>query len=103
MSDDETLRWLAEWYGGRADGVWEHDYGVTIETLDNPGWQVRIDLTGTSLSDRAFASEEYEEKEHWARFWKDDQKHVFHAVGDATALPRLIGRFRRWATENSLP
>jgi hypothetical protein len=95
------LSWLADWYGRQVDGAWEHDYGVTIDTLDNPGWQLRIDLHGTALRDVPFASEESEEGEHWSRFWKDDQKLVFHAVGDPTTLPTLIARFRRWATENS--
>jgi Immunity protein 53 len=39
---------LQEWYRSQCDGDWEHSYGVKIETLDNPGWLVTIDLTDTA-------------------------------------------------------
>ncbi len=38
----------------QCDGEWEHDYGIKIETLDNPGWLVSIDLLGTDLEDKSF-------------------------------------------------
>jgi len=40
---------LPQRYRGQCDGDWEHSYGVKIETLDNPGWLVTIDLTDTTL------------------------------------------------------
>ena len=43
------FEWLQKWYAEQCNGEWEHHYGVTIETLDNPGWSVKIDLTGTPL------------------------------------------------------
>ena len=39
--------WLEQWYLQQCDGEWEHSFGVTIGTLDNPGWTVRINLQGT--------------------------------------------------------
>ena len=42
-----TLGRLQAWYRAQCDGDWEHSYGVKIETLDNPGWLVTIDLTDT--------------------------------------------------------
>lgn len=47
---------LQMWYASHCDGEWEHDYGVRIYTLDNPGWSVSIDLKGTALSGRLFAA-----------------------------------------------
>ena len=35
ITDVQTLD---EWYQRRCDGLWEHRYGVKIETCDNPGW-----------------------------------------------------------------
>jgi hypothetical protein len=29
--------------------VWEHSFGITIETIDNPGWSVTISLERTEL------------------------------------------------------
>ena len=36
------------------NGDWEHSYGIKIETLDNPGWSVEIDLADTNLELRYF-------------------------------------------------
>ena len=43
------LEWLQDWYLKQCDGGWEHEYGIKIETLDNPGWKVIIDLAYTEL------------------------------------------------------
>jgi hypothetical protein len=37
VSMGEILPWLQGWYATQCDGDWEHEYGVSIETLDNPG------------------------------------------------------------------
>jgi hypothetical protein len=44
MTGDEgrsLLAWLEDYYASRCDGAWEHDHGVQIDTLDNPGWRVQ--------------------------------------------------------------
>lgn len=38
---------LERWYASQCNGEWEHSYGVWIDSLDNPGWQVRISLRET--------------------------------------------------------
>jgi hypothetical protein len=95
------LQWLTEWFKDRTDGEWEHAFGITIATLDNPGWSIRIDLSGTALCEVSFASEEQKDGDCWSRFGKDDPGGVFHAAGDATALPKMLARFRTWATASS--
>ncbi len=47
---------IQRWYASQCDGDWEHSHGLQIETLDNPGWHVVIDLRHTELADRSFAS-----------------------------------------------
>lgn len=32
------IRLLDDFYRQRCNGQWEHRYGITIETCDNPGW-----------------------------------------------------------------
>ena len=49
---DESLVRLQLWYSRQCDGDWEHGLGIRIESLDNPGWSVRIDLKGTNLDGR---------------------------------------------------
>lgn len=29
---------LDRWFSNRCDGTWEHHWGVSIQTTDNPGW-----------------------------------------------------------------
>ena len=45
----DTIERIQYWYKINCNGNWEHDYGFIIETLDNPGWRIKIDLSGTSL------------------------------------------------------
>jgi hypothetical protein len=52
MSDE--LSWLQQWYLAHCDAEWEHGFGVTIDTLDNPGWSVKIDVEGTELASTPF-------------------------------------------------
>lgn len=33
---------LQNWYKSKCNDVWEHEYGLYISTLDNPGWKVNI-------------------------------------------------------------
>jgi hypothetical protein len=40
---------IQAWYAAQCNGDWEHQYGVSIETIDNPGWSVTVDLFGTNL------------------------------------------------------
>lgn len=67
-----TLQRLQEWYACQCDGDWEHQHGVSISTLDNPGWSVDIDITETALAQRPFAAVRTERSEHdWFHAWID--------------------------------
>lgn len=39
---------LNRWFATQCNGDWEHMNGVKIETTDNPGWWVRIEIDGTT-------------------------------------------------------
>ncbi len=45
----DVFEWIEKWYLSMCDGEWEHFYGIKIDTLDNPGWIVRIDILDTEL------------------------------------------------------
>lgn len=47
-----TISELQDWYSSQCDGVWEHDKGISIDTLDNPGWHLKVNLVGTKLEFR---------------------------------------------------
>ncbi len=44
------LQELEQWYLRQCDGEWEHSFGMRIETIDNPGWVIEVDLAGTRLA-----------------------------------------------------
>lgn len=45
----DNIQKIQLWYIRQCDDTWEHQYGVSIDTLDNPGWSVVIDLVDTDL------------------------------------------------------
>ncbi len=61
------MDWLTNWYKSNCDGEWEHAEGITIVTLDNPGWQITISLSGTPLEKKSFkdVSHEGEDENDW--------------------------------------
>lgn len=33
---------IEQYYKENCDGIWEHSYGFTIESYNNPGWLIKI-------------------------------------------------------------
>lgn len=93
-----ALRRLSEWYAAQCNGDWEHAYGVKIETLDNPGWLVTIDLTGTPLASRSFGATSDGDPESSGP-WVDCRKtgSTFTAACSAGDLERVLEGFLDWA------
>jgi hypothetical protein len=93
---------LQEWYLAHCNGRWEHDHGITIESLDNPGWRVRIDLRGSELESKRFVPVEEGSKpgnvfeDHWISCKVEDQ--VFWGAGKD--LGRILKRFLDWAVSS---
>ncbi len=99
---EDLLRALQRWYARHCDGTWEHRYGIQIETCDNPGWWVRVDLVGTELQSRPFQrlAENVDEAgfPQGARWLHCSIKDgVWHGAGDETKLPTLLQAFLTWA------
>ncbi len=59
-----VLTWIQAWYATQAAGDWEHGYGISIHSLDNPGWSVRIDIHGTALARRPMDAQSVHRSEH---------------------------------------
>lgn len=45
---------LQKWYLSQCNDDWEHTYGIQISNLDNPGWNLEVDLTDTYLENVPF-------------------------------------------------
>lgn len=95
--DDSPLQELQEWYLAQCDGDWEHSFGVTMDTLDNPGWRASVDLEGTDLESKPFEElrENYEDELGWMICRKIDTK--FDAAGGPEKLEGMTRIFLQWA------
>ena len=89
------LVWLQDWYISDCNGDWEHTYGIKIDTLDNPGWSVEIDLAGTSLEDELMDETSLERGEHdW--FVCKVAAYKFKGFGGPQNLTDIIQVFKAW-------
>ncbi len=86
---------LQQWYEAQCNGDWEHQYGVSIETLDNPGWRVEIDLKDTRFAGGSFTRvEEKRQNGEWLLCWTENDKFV--GAGDPSKLIVILQHFLEW-------
>ncbi len=95
---------LVNWFSMQCDGSWEHGEGITIETLDNPGWSIKVSLDGTLLQDKSFVpikkgNPDDENDAEWIDCYKQDD--CFIAYGGREMLEEIIRIFIDWMKENS--
>jgi hypothetical protein len=93
VADSSILSRVMRWYKDQCNGDWEHHFGVSIDTLDNPGWQIKIDTTGTAapLENRPKQKVDYDSDDGWAVFWVEAG--AFHAAGGPDTLNLLLEKF----------
>ncbi len=87
------------------NGDWEHSYGVNIETLDNPGWHVKIDLRDTDMENIPFPVIEYAvgidsepDSDDWLACKVEDK--TFHGHGGPEKLDEILRCFLDWDDKN---
>lgn len=93
----DNLKWLQKWYVSQCNGCWEHEYGITIVTLDNPGWRVIVNLKDTSLQNKPMEPVQMERSEDdWIYIKLENDS--FHGTGGSGNLEEIVQAFRTWAT-----
>ena len=105
----DGLTWLQKWYSEHCDGKWEHDFGITMETIDNPGWSLTVCVEGTELASAIFEPVKTERSEmDWVQCRVTEREtrpstlapsrnyRRFEGFGGATNLSEIIGIFRTW-------
>ncbi len=96
----DNIKWLQKWYENECNGDWEHSFGINIETTDNPGWAIQIELNDTKWENLKVEYKLIENTENdWIAF-KIENK-TFFGYGDPQKLDKLIGIFRE-IIENKL-
>lgn len=87
---------LQNWFANHCNGIWEHQFGIQTDTLDNPGWMLTIDLNGTQLESQPFEEIDFEESSyHWIQCNVNQKK--FQGFGGALNLENLIEIFISWS------
>ena len=111
--NDNPISWLQNWYRMQCDGDWEHDYGIKIGTLDNPGWYVVINLVETPLETAAFEPvRRHRSEEDWVkcRIVETQSEGRWEWVGDVGGpqyqgaggphnLLEIVHIFREWVLQ----
>jgi Immunity protein 53 len=90
-----SLERLEEWYSSHCNGDWEHQYGIVIDSLDNPGWRITIDLAGTKGENKALDRMKLERTGNdWLQYWIENRK--FNAACGPKNLSEIIDIFCDW-------
>lgn len=85
----------------QCDGEWEHENQIKINTADNRGWIIEIDLSFTSMEDLVFEMDTIENgDDDWYFFRINNKK--FMAAGDPGKLLFLLEKFKSFAEGNFL-
>jgi Immunity protein 53 len=103
-----ALSEIQEWYRSQCKGEWEHGGGITIATLDNPGWSIEVSLAGTGLEAVPFQERSYgtgqnaePSGEDWLVCKVEEKK--FKGFGGPYKLGEMIRIFLAWAAQNGEP
>ena len=92
----DTVSRLSAWYERQCVNDWHEDHGVKIDTLDNPGWSIKIDLERTSASGKVFQEIRIERSDRdWIVARKSGE--IFEGFGGPTNLGEIIETFLNWA------
>ncbi len=92
------IKEIENWYFEQCNGDWEHEYGIKLHTLDNPGWRLKIYLVDTKLESRFFKRLDVERDESdWFKCWLADG--YFEAACGPKNLDEILGIFVSWSKE----
>jgi Immunity protein 53 len=89
----DLLQRIQRWYTINCNGDWEHIYGISITNVDNPGWQVTIDLQETCLEKASLPMQPTQERSptNWILYYVDN--HEFTASGGPENLTEILSYF----------
>jgi hypothetical protein len=97
---------LIEWYQNQCDASWEHQHGIQLDTLDNPGWILKVDLIGTDLQGgimtelrEGISPSEQPVSPHWIHCSVRDNQ--FRGACDPSQVARLFNVFYQFRCSNS--
>lgn len=95
----DILQWLQKWYEENCVDEWQHFYGIKIETLDNPGWYIKIDLSETRAENKRFQEirRGLESGSNWLDCKVQDK--IFYGACSPNNLAAVLEIFKNWVEE----
>jgi hypothetical protein len=99
----DVLKGLQAWYASQCNGSWEHTYGIRIDTLDNPGWSLKVNIVDTPLRGRSFDERRFvgQEDDDW--YVCRIQDCLFEGACGPNRLNDVISVFLDWANAPASP
>ncbi len=105
----DDLTWLQHWYESISDIDLDSYNRARIETLDNPGWSVRIDLADTpfaahadeTLIEQGVGSQADPDSNDWVYCFIKAGR--FEGVGGPQKLTLILKTFREWVERIAPP
>ncbi|MCH5674934.1 Imm53 family immunity protein [Streptomyces gilvus] len=85
------------WYRAQCDGDWEHEFGVRIVSLDNPGWSLEVDLVERTAEGRTMPRRRRDDGGRWLVAWSDGE--VFRASCDPVSLEAVLELFLEFVAQ----
>jgi hypothetical protein len=90
-----SLSTIEKWYARQCNGNWEHSFGVSISTIDNPGWSVTIELHDTHKQHATFERIRIDRThDDWIHYWA--QKEEFQMRCGPLNLSEALEIFSQW-------
>ncbi|MFD2786611.1 immunity 53 family protein, partial [Hymenobacter rubripertinctus] len=103
----DLLQRIQRWYTINCNGDWEHSFGlsiwhgISVQTLDNPGWIVTINLVGTCLIERQIPySLQERTTTDWFGFKVEEGR--YEGVGGPENLTEILQHFLETYLPNNI-
>lgn len=98
----DPIHILQDWYASQCNGRWEHGYGVSIATLDSPGWAFKANLDDTALAGRRFDDVQFDGEHPHDWYTCAVRGNFFESACGPNHLRTVIDLFLKWANEEPL-
>jgi hypothetical protein len=96
----DTLSKIQNWFTKQCNGDWEHEYGLNISTLDNPGWAVNINLIETNLEEIEISTVDIKRNENdW--IYCEVKNEMFFGYGGSGNLTEILEVFLKITEGNN--
>ncbi|NJA06626.1 immunity 53 family protein [Methylomonas sp. UP202] len=100
--DNDLINSLERWYLSMCNDDWEHTYGIFISNIDNPGWCLKVELSGTNLEEVYFEDLmlQREDENDWIICKVENG--TFIGYGGPKNLKELINTFLVWSERRAV-